>query len=208
MKKGKLIIFEGVDGVGKSTIIDGLLKKLNESNNESVFLKTREPGGTELAETIRNKIFSYGPELDTKLQFQLFHTARVVHFLDKIKPALDAGINVICDRHYLSTIVYQKSNINRIISMTRELMGDYDEQIYNVILNPIDLSQLNINDKSDKNSYDDQKLLEEKYQWYIDIFNMQDDLNLVGEVYIMDVTRDLNQNIEVILPLIEDILND
>lgn len=208
IKKGKLIILEGIDGVGKSTIADELIKHY-EQKTDVKFIKTREPGGTELAELIRNKIFEYGPELNKKLQLELFNTARILHFMDKIKPALDAGTNVLCDRHYLSTIVYQNANIRKVTQMTRDILGDYEDDTYSLILNPTDSAKILVDGKGDKNSYDgDVKDLEKKQKAYINLFLTQDQTNLVGDVYIFDVTRNLQENVNIMVDIIDNILQD
>jgi len=98
------ITFEGIDGTGKSTQAR-LLTSYLEAQNIPVLL-TREPGGSYIAEQIRNIIINN--DLDQYTEFFLFYAARRDHILNTIKPAIDAGKTVICDRFFDSTEVYQQ----------------------------------------------------------------------------------------------------
>ena len=104
--KGRFIVIEGVDFTGKTT----QSKKLQEfltANGEKV-IYTREPGGTKLGEDIRNIIMENKREDPSKqATLLLFMAARAENIAKVIKPALEAGTSVICDRFIASTIVYQ-----------------------------------------------------------------------------------------------------
>ena len=106
MKKGKFITFEGGEGSGKSTQIDVLLAKLK---NEGIdVLKTREPGGTNVGEKIRELLVSGGRNDLTPLsELFLNSSSRKEHIEKLIKPSLDTGKWVLCDRFTDSTLVYQ-----------------------------------------------------------------------------------------------------
>jgi dTMP kinase len=102
--KGKFIVFEGGEACGKSTQIN-LLK--NEFSSKE-FTFTREPGGTEIAEQIREIIITGSQDkLLPKTELALIYAARYEHLHKFILPNLDAGINVISDRFTLSSMVYQ-----------------------------------------------------------------------------------------------------
>jgi len=106
MNKGKFITFEGCEGVGKSYQIRALKEYLCGIN--AIFIITREPGGSAIAEKIRDIILSaenFG--MDSVCEAMLYSAARVQHIKDIIKPALDAGKLVICDRYIDSTFAYQ-----------------------------------------------------------------------------------------------------
>lgn len=101
-----LITFEGGEGAGKTTQI-ALLKECFERQGRPVVI-TREPGGTPEAEKIRNLLVQRDGGAWTPLaEAMLFFTARHMHVETKIKPALDRGDVVICDRFTDSTIAYQ-----------------------------------------------------------------------------------------------------
>lgn len=104
--KGKLITFEGIDGSGKSTQI-GMLE--NELKKLRVAFKTfREPGGTDLSEKIRTILLDKeNIELISTAESLLFAAARAQLTTEQIKPAIEKGEFVICDRFTDSTIAYQ-----------------------------------------------------------------------------------------------------
>lgn len=101
------IVFEGVDGSGKSTQARLLAERLT-SEGEDVVL-TREPGGTPAAEELRGVILSGngGNGWTDMTEVLLFNAARAEHVENKVRPALDAGRLVVSDRFALSTFAYQ-----------------------------------------------------------------------------------------------------
>ena len=105
MEKGIFITFEGGEGSGKTTIINALVKKLE---NKYSILTSREPGGVKIAEDIRNIILN--PE-NTSMCYEtealLFAASRMQHLKEKIIPALNSGKLVLCDRYLDSSLVYQ-----------------------------------------------------------------------------------------------------
>lgn len=106
MSAGKFITLEGGEGAGKSTQIQLLAEFLGEQGIATI--QTREPGGTETAEQIRDLLLS--PDIDgwDPLSETLLHfAARREHFSGLIKPALDRGDWVLCDRFADSTMAYQ-----------------------------------------------------------------------------------------------------
>jgi len=100
------ISFEGGEGAGKTTQIAMLESKLAAQGRNIVM--TREPGGTPEAEKIRNLLVQRdGGDWTPTAEAMLFFTARHMHWNTKIKPALDVGDVVICDRFTDSTVAYQ-----------------------------------------------------------------------------------------------------
>ncbi len=104
MKKGFFISFEGGEGTGKSTQVRLLANKLTERG--SLVHITREPGGTELSEKIRN-ILKTSSNVDPITEMLLMFAARREHFIKSIYPLLKQGYVIICDRFYDSSLVYQ-----------------------------------------------------------------------------------------------------
>ena len=104
---GKLISFEGSEGSGKSTQIARLAEHLQKSGREVV--ATREPGGTEIGEQIRNIIVhnSKGDEMCPETELLLFTAARAQVVREVIAPALKRGAVVLTDRYLDSSTVYQ-----------------------------------------------------------------------------------------------------
>ena len=101
--KGKFITFEGVDGAGKSTHIDEVISFL-ESQKIAV-KRTREPGGTQLGEKLRELLLH--DEMDPETETLLMFAARRQHIAEVIKPALDEGVFVVSDRFTDATYAYQ-----------------------------------------------------------------------------------------------------
>ncbi len=105
-KTGQFISLEGVEGVGKSTNLAFIEQWLKEK--QIPLLVTREPGGTPLAEEIREILLTPRAELmDSTTELLLMFAARAQHLNTVIKPALDAGTWVLCDRFTDATYAYQ-----------------------------------------------------------------------------------------------------
>jgi len=120
MDSGKFITVEGIEGVGKSTNIDFLTHAL-EQRGHSV-LTTREPGGTPMADRIRELLMEHGDEpMPDIAELLLMFASRALHVNNVIQPALAAGTWVICDRFTDSSRAYQgagrglpQEDINRL----------------------------------------------------------------------------------------------
>lgn len=112
---GYFITFEGSEGCGKTTQIEALAKTF-EAKGKTVLI-TREPGGTVIGEKIRNLLQdpSHKNEIRDMTELLLFSASRAELIASRIKPALERGEIVICDRFYDSTYVYQ--GIGRAIEM-------------------------------------------------------------------------------------------
>lgn len=106
MNRGFFITFEGGDGSGKSTQIGILRDRLTEAGYDVIL--TREPGGTEISEKIRELILDpENSEMDDMTEAMLYAAARSQLVRQLIRPALEAGKVVICDRFVDSSIAYQ-----------------------------------------------------------------------------------------------------
>lgn len=102
---GLFISFEGIDGVGKSTQIDLLVKHLNNLGRKT--LCTLEPGGTELGAEIRHLLLHRKGEVAPRAEALLYAADRAHHVATKIRPALESGQDVIADRYLDSSVAYQ-----------------------------------------------------------------------------------------------------
>ena len=106
MKNGIIISFEGPDGAGKTTVLEQVLPVLQEKGYD--IITTREPGGVEIAERIRDVILDVNHvAMDNKTELLLYMAARRQHYVEKVLPALEAGKVVLIDRFIDSSIAYQ-----------------------------------------------------------------------------------------------------
>ncbi len=106
MKPGKFLTLEGTEGVGKSTNLAFVRDWLTSRNIQVVV--TREPGGTPLAEQVRELLLAKRDEpVDETAELLLIFAARAQHLAQVIKPALDKGIWVLSDRFTDATFAYQ-----------------------------------------------------------------------------------------------------
>lgn len=103
---GRFIVFEGGDGAGKSTQA-ALLSAALRKNGHRV-LQTREPGGTEIGEKLRSLVLDHGQgTVDARTEALMYAAARAAHVEQVIRPALEAGTMVVCDRFVDSSLAYQ-----------------------------------------------------------------------------------------------------
>ena len=106
MRKGKFITFEGCEGVGKSKQIKLLEEYLSE--NQIKYYLTREPGGSQVSEQIRKVILDgKNVAMTDECEALLYAAARVQLLKEVVKPKLDAGELVFCDRFIDSSLAYQ-----------------------------------------------------------------------------------------------------
>jgi len=98
------VTFEGLDGSGKSTQAELLRERLQADGDDVV--ATREPGGTELGEQIRDLVL-HGGHVTPWAEALLYAAARAQHVDEVIRPALERGASVVCDRYVDSSVAYQ-----------------------------------------------------------------------------------------------------
>lgn len=106
MSRGLFITLEGGDGAGKTTHLMRLAEKLRELGKEVLII--REPGGTSIGEKIRDILLdNENEEMASRTELLLYEAARAQIVSEKIRPALEEGKIVLCDRFFDSTIAYQ-----------------------------------------------------------------------------------------------------
>ncbi|AWH87409.1 dTMP kinase [Limnobaculum parvum] len=130
MTKGKFIVIEGLEGAGKTTARDTVVEALRHSGIQNIVF-TREPGGTPLAEKLRELVKQgIGDEVLTdKAELLMMYTSRVQLVENLIKPALSRGDWVVGDRHDLSSQAYQgggRGIDNHLMTTLRDaVLGDF-----------------------------------------------------------------------------------
>ena len=102
---GRFISFEGTEGVGKTTAIEGLCQRLQAAGID--YVRTREPGGSPFAERLRAILLDPATDINDDTELLLLFAARADHLQQVILPTLQRGAWVICDRFTDSTIAYQ-----------------------------------------------------------------------------------------------------
>ena len=161
-KKPFFIVFEGVEGCGKSFQSKKLLNNLKKKRIPA--LLTREPGGTKSAELIRNLILKDYFNHDSKEKFDkytdtlLYLAARNEHIKNKINPALKKKSVVICDRFTDSTLAYQvygkNVNINFINNIHKFILGKIKPNLTFVLKVSTETSKKRLKKRKTKNRYD------------------------------------------------------
>ena len=161
-KKPFFIVFEGVEGCGKSFQSKKLYNKLKKKKISTIL--TREPGGTKSSELIRNLILKDYFTKDNKEKFDkytdtlLYLAARNEHIQNKIKPALLAKKVVICDRFIDSTIAYQvfgkKVELKFIENIHKRILQGIKPNIVFVLKVSKHSSRKRLRERKNKNRYD------------------------------------------------------
>jgi dTMP kinase len=117
--KGKFITFEGSEGCGKSTQSKLLCEYLKRKGREVVYL--REPGGTAISEKIRKILLDPHNHIAPECEMLLYMAARAQIVNNVIRPSLEEGKIVICDRFLDSTLAYQGYGLGMSIAFIREV---------------------------------------------------------------------------------------
>ena len=161
-KKPFFIVFEGIEGCGKSYQSKKLFKKLKKNNVSTIL--TREPGGTKTAELIRNLILkdyfnkSGKEKFDKYTDTLLYLAARNEHVKTKILPALKKKKVVICDRFVDSTIAYQvygkKINFKFINDIHKVILGQIKPNLTFILKVSQKSAKERLKKRRSKNRYD------------------------------------------------------
>ncbi|KKQ10661.1 MAG: Thymidylate kinase [candidate division TM6 bacterium GW2011_GWF2_36_6] len=116
---GKFITIEGIDGSGKSTLAQNLVQKLQEHGIP--VLLTKEPGGSQLGQQLRNILKTQSDPTCSKAEYLLFAADRAQHYIQIILPALEQGKVVISDRWADSSVAYQGYGRGLDVSMIKSI---------------------------------------------------------------------------------------
>jgi len=132
VKKGLLIVFEGIEGSGKSTQINFLAHYLARQGYKVV--KTREPGGTTIGDAIRGVLLDPAfKDMSAWTEFLLYSASRAQHVQSVIRPALERGEIVLTDRYAESSLAYQGYgrglDLDRLMEISRDATGGIESDI-------------------------------------------------------------------------------
>ena len=153
MGKGVFIVFEGIEEAGKTTQAKNLYEYLNRLGKKSIL--TREPGGTKTGKKIREILLSDTDEMfPPKAELFLYEADRNFHIHNVIKPNLEKGINVICDRYIYSTLAYQSYARGLDINLIKTLNdvatdGVYPDVVFLIDV-PVEVSLQRLGNKKDR----------------------------------------------------------
>lgn len=201
---GKFIVIEGLEGAGKTTAIKTVSHVLNQKKiTELVY--TREPGGTAIAETLRN-IIKHGLDnepLTNKAELLMFYAARIQLIENVIKPALVTNKWVIGDRHDLSTQAYQGAG-RKIDPMFMDMLRKYvledfkpDLTIYMDITPELGLERAKSRGKLDRIEQESLDFFTRIRERYLELAHKDTTI----------ITIDASQSIETVTHSIEQVLN-
>ncbi|MBC7765650.1 MAG: dTMP kinase [Hyphomonadaceae bacterium] len=127
MNKGLYIVFEGQDGSGKSMQAEKICKRLNDAGHQTV--QFREPGGQlnhphEVGEKIRQIVQDRDNHINAMCELALF-TANRAQLMDDVKKFTEQGMHVLCDRNFLSSVVYQGYGRGLSVSLILEITQQF-----------------------------------------------------------------------------------
>ena len=139
---GRFITIEGIEGVGKTTNIEFVKNWL--SNQGIDFITTREPGGTELGEQLR-ELLLHGGDVCSQAELLMMFASRAQHLEQVIKPAIAQGKWVICDRFTDSTYAYQGGGrqmpIETIAQLENLVHGDFQPDLTLLLDAPVEIGR-------------------------------------------------------------------
>ena len=159
--KGQFITVEGIEGVGKTTNIEFIRQRLLAAGKDVVV--TREPGGTPLGEAIRGLLLD--PEytgMDSSCELQLMFAARAEHLARVIRPALDKGQWVLCDRFTDATYAYQgggRGIDTGVIARLEELVqGDFRPDLTLLLDVPVEIGLARASERGKLDRFEQEKV--------------------------------------------------
>ncbi len=159
--RGKLITLEGGEGVGKSTNLAFIQQQLEQAGVELVV--TREPGGTEVAEKIRQLLLTPSAEPICELaELLLVFAARAQHVEQLIKPALERGAWVLCDRFVDATYAYQGGgramNLETIAILERMVLSEVRADMTLLLDLPVEVGMARARARAELDRFEQEQL--------------------------------------------------
>lgn len=147
----KFITLEGIEGVGKTSNRDYIRALLEENGKQCVV--TREPGGTPLGESLRELLLQHSDEhMSDDAELLLMFAARAEHINKVIRPALDAGQYVLCDRFTEATYAYQgggrQLSVAKIADLENWVQGDLRPDLTIILDAPVEVGRVRAGKRS------------------------------------------------------------
>lgn len=200
---GILITLEGIEGVGKTTQLRFLAETLHQM--DVPLLVTREPGGTPLADDIRHFLLSeHNETVEAETEALLMFAARAQHVSRVIRPALESGKLVLCDRFTDASYAYQGAGrgipVEKIAILEKWVLNGLKPDVTLLLDAPVELSLTRIKERSKQDRFETEtkKFFEEARQTYLDRAAAEPE-----RFRILDATHDINKLREEILKIVK-----
>jgi len=206
MKKGQFIVVEGIEGAGKSSAISVIKQVLSEHKIE--FISTREPGGTPLAESLRDIVKSADHDeiLTQETELLLMYASRSQLLANRILPALEKGVWVIGDRHDLSSRAYQGGgrgfDDELMETIAKVTMKDFKPQLtlYLDISPELGLSRAQARGELDRIELEKIEFFHRVRNKYLEIASADNNIQIVdASEPMLSVHENIRQNVEAFL---------
>ena len=198
--KGLFITFEGGDGCGKTTQIKLLDEYLRNKGYNT--LLTREPGSKGLGVKLREILLNYDGEVSPTAESFLFLADRAQHIDCIIKPALEKGVIILCDRHTDSTVAYQGYgrglDIEQIHKLNKIATGGLKPDLTIVLDVDVETSQKRVGTEKDRMESAGIEFFERVRKGFLEIAKQEPD-----RVKVVDSTQTIDEIHKQILELIE-----
>lgn len=201
--RGKFITLEGIEGSGKTTQLEFIVRQIENAGKRVVC--TREPGGTDVGEKIRDILLdSQLPSMNNMTELMLMFAARVEHVKKVIEPAINDGKWVVCDRFYDATYAYQGYGrglaIDKIDSLKSFSINKLAPDKTFLLDVTLETSMERVTQRGNKDRFENEKIsfYQKVRQGYLNIAKQN-----VGRVSLIDA----NQTIEEVQKEITQILN-
>ena len=199
MSKGLFITFEGGDGCGKTTQIKLLDEYLRNKGYKT--LLTREPGSKGLGIKLREILLNYDGEVSPVCESFLFLADRAQHVDCIIKPALEEGVIVLCDRHTDSTVAYQGYgrglDLEQIYQLNKIATSGLKPDLTVVLDVDVETSQTRVGSEKDRMESAGIEFFERVRQGFLEIAKQEPD-----RVKVVDSTQSIEKIHEQILELV------
>ena len=203
MSKGLFITFEGADGCGKTTQIKLLDEYLRQRGFQT--LLTREPGAKGLGEKLRDILLNYNGEVSPRCESFLFLADRAQHADCIIKPAVNNGIIVLCDRHTDSTIAYQGYgrgvNISELKRLNEIAVGGLKPDLTIVFDIDIKTSMMRVGAEKDRMESSGTEFFEKVRNGYLEIAGQEPQ-----RVKVIDSTQSIEDIHKQVLRLVNNVI--
>ena len=191
---GFFITFEGIEGVGKTTQVQKAFDLLDTKHPGKVVM-TREPGGTQSGEAIRNIMLKAGNNgIDGMTEMLLVFAARRLHIRDVIEPSLDAGKIVLCDRFTDATFAYQgggRGVDEKLIAQLQNMVQNTLRPDLTLLLDaPVEvgLARIRERNKPDRLEAETMSFFQRVRRSYLDLSEQHHE-----RIHVIDATRDADE---------------